>query len=191
MNTKPLTAIDETELISKYRKFILRTVFEFRVKLQISQDHPCFEDLLVEAQLAFIDGCRRLNVDSYDLSALQHASVKDRMRSAMRTYFWYANNMGGYNNKKIDPGRSYVFSDFERDDGTSIETHAPSYSIDDTELDLQAFLKSLPEKLQSAFRYFAAGHTDQYIADKMHVSPRTIGKWRVATGKSYLNYLTA
>lgn len=190
MNMKPLTAVDETQLLRKYKNFILRAVFEFCVKTSIDNSHPIYEDLILEAQIAFLEECRKQKVDSLDLTAWQHACVKNRMKSCMRVCFWRASNMGGYNTKKIDPERSYVFSDFESESNTEFENRAPSYyNIDDTKIDLDAFIATLPSNLQSVINYLILGYNDALIANRMGTSGATIGKWRKDAGGRLAAYL--
>lgn len=192
MYTIPLAAVNETELLRKYRKFILRAVFEFRVRCNISKSHPMYDDLVLEAQIAFLDECRKQMVDSLDLTAWQHACVKKRMLVCMRVFFWKAHNMGGYNTKAIDYSRSYTFTDFESESNNEFEDRVPSYNnIDDTQIDLEAFCKTLPQNLQSVIGYIIAGHNNTFIAEKLNVSVPTIGKWRMAAGNLYKNYLAA
>lgn len=191
MNTTPLTSVDESKLIEKYRNFIMKEVYEFCIRICIDNTHPFYEDLITEAQIAFIDECRNQNVSSLNLSAWQHACLKRKMKTQMRVAFWYFSNMGGYNTKKIDTSRSYTFTDFESDNDAEFESRVPSYSIDDTKIDLESFYMILPDYLRATLRYISAGYTDTIIAEKLDVSIRVIGKWRRKAGNLYLDYLAS
>ena len=191
MNTTPLTSVDESKLIEKYRNFIMKEVYEFCIRICIDNTHPFYEDLITEAQIAFIDECRNQNVSSLNLSAWQHACLKRKMKTQMRVAFWYFSNMGGYNTKKIDTSRSYTFTDFESDNDAEFESRVPSYSIDDTKIDLESFYMILPDYLRTTLRYISAGYTDTIIAEKLDVSIRVIGKWRRKAGNLYLDYLAS
>lgn len=191
MNFAPLVGVDETCLVRKYKSFILRAVFEFCVKTTINSSHPLYEDLIVEAQLAFINECRKQRVASLDLTAREHVCAKKAMHYAMRKYFWESHNMGGYVQKKIDYDRTYVFSDYESEDDTDFQDRIPaSYIIDDTELDLKTFILSLPENLRPVLRLILSGCPDWSIAEKMNLSGRMIGKYRKKIGNLYLEYIS-
>ena len=90
----------------------------------------------------------------------------------------------------IDPERSYVFSDFESESNTEFENRAPSYyNIDDTKIDLDAFIATLPSNLQSVINYLILGYNDALIANRMGTSGATIGKWRKDAGGRLAAYL--
>ena len=191
MNTTPLTSVDESKLIEKYRNFIMKEVYEFCIRICIDNTHPFYEDLITEAQIAFIDECRSQNVSSLNLSAWQHACLKRKMKTQMRVAFWYFSNMGGYNTKKIDTTRSYTFTDFESDNDAEFESRVPSYSIDDTKIDLESFYETLPDDLRKMLGYIVAGYSNVFIAKQMNVTEMAIVKRRRKAGNLYLDYLAS
>ena len=154
-------------------------------------DHPFYEDLITEAQIAFIDECRHQKVSSLDLSAWQCACLKRKMKVQMRVSFWYFSNMGGYNTKKIDTTRSYTFTDFESDNNAEFESRVPSYSIDDSEIDLESFYKTLPDDLRKILKYIVAGYNNVFIAKQLNLSEMTIVNRRRKAEAMYLEYLSS
>lgn len=191
MNTTPLISVDESKLVMKYRRFIFRAVYEFCGRINIDNKHPAYEDLVAEAQIAFVEECRKQNVDSMELTARQHVCVKNNMHYMMRRFFWVANNMGGHIHRKIDADRNYTFTDFESDNNAEFESRVPSYSIDDSEIDLESFYKTLPDDLRKILKYIVAGYNNVFIAKQLNVSEMTIVKRRRKAGAMYLEYLAS
>lgn len=185
----PLTAVDETQLIRKYRRFIFRAVNTFCVKTGITRSHPLYEDLIVEAQIAFIEECRKQKVDGLDLTAAQHARAKNSMHYSMRKFFWFSHNMGSYVQKSIDYERNQCFSDFETGDGNSLIENIPGYTIDDTKIDVEIFCRFLPDHLKPVLMYLLMGYRDISIAQMLSVSPKAIGKTKRRIASCYRKYL--
>lgn len=185
----PLKTVDETELLTKYSKFILKEFHIFCSRFRISYStHPLRDDLLLEAQIAFLEACRMLEIQSLDLTASEYAFSKRHIANRLKDCFWYAHNMGKSHSRRIEAGRNLVFSDFSESGG--IENLADTVCIDEGRVDLERFLNSLPEKYRIMVGCLLAGYKVPAIAEKMNRSDRAVLEWKKQLGELVLNYLS-
>lgn len=152
--------INETKLLQKYNKDIRIIVNRYLYSLQFSTNCSYYDDLISEATLAFLIACRSFDLKDDNLTNLQRAFCKHKIESVLRVYIWKMHNMGGYNNRSIDPARNITISDVVADTDLEIDDFAHALYCEDFSYPyVESFISKLDPKESQVLRYLMSGFT--------------------------------
>lgn len=174
---KVIVVIDETMLLKKYDRDIRKIVSQYigRSQLYPKSIYALRDDLMSEAQLAFLTKTRSFQLDDDELDPLQRAMCKNAIESALRVYLWKQFNMGGYTNRRIDFTRSITISDLMGDSGMEIDDVVESsYDIDDTPMNVFDFVRRLDSIGKTLLGALMLGYNYKEIGLVMHLSPQAV-----------------
>jgi len=161
----------ESEYLSKYSPFIDTRVSEYMTKCKGAVTSESYEDLKMEACMAFCKTLRQHPPQNDTLDNLTLTMADNAMRFALRCEVWRINDQKN-SKKKMRKGLCRTFSEFSEEQEETIRTHLLSQPHVDAidEFEVEDALSSLPPVEKSVFRMVMDGYSQTEIALELGMS---------------------